>query len=153
MLMGAMKKLAIFIDWENLRLDIQNIQKQNKNISFNYNNADNVIKLIHSFVCDDEEIYRIFFYTAQPLDLESESKKPKNKWLKNYIQNNSSEYTKMSQLLPKIKKLLEDISFNEYVALRLGELKLRGLDSSNKLIVNQKQVDMLLGLDNITYCL
>lgn len=142
-----MKKLAIFIDWENLRLDIQNIQRRNKNIQFNYNDASSVMQLIHSFICDDEEIYRIFFYTAQPLDLEAESQNPKNKWLKDYIKNHTTEYAKMSQILPKIKKLLENISFCEYVALRLGELKLRGLDSNNKLIINQKQVDMLLGLD------
>lgn len=77
-----MKKLAIFIDWENLRLDIQNIQRRNKNIHFNYNDASSVMQLIHSFICDDEEIYRIFFYTAQPLDLEAESQNPKINGLK-----------------------------------------------------------------------
>lgn len=73
-----MKKVVVFIDWENLRLDIHNIQrthKERKNITFNYNNVSNISFLIKQFIdIDKEEISKIFFYTALPLSDEEINK-------------------------------------------------------------------------------
>lgn len=144
------KKLAIFIDWENLRQDIQNIQQLNKQFrtKFNFNNVEQVTQLIHKFVEVDEEIYRIFFYTAEPLDLQNKFIRTQHQWLDDYIQRNQGHYDTMVRINRQTKQFLKDISFKEYFALRLGELKLQGVNTSNdKLIITQKQVDMLLGLD------
>lgn len=104
-------KIAVFVDWENLRKDIENIQRNHKEFKekFNYNNAKQVANLIKSFIEEDEKLYRVFFYTAQPLDLTIRQRNSHFKWL--------------------------------------GELQLQGKDDRNKLIISQKQVDMLLGLD------
>ncbi|MCR2066119.1 NYN domain-containing protein [Campylobacter upsaliensis] len=142
-------KIAVFVDWENLRKDIENIQKKHKEFKekFDYNNAKQVANLIKSFIEKDEKLYRIFFYTARPLDLTIRQKDNNLKWLEEYMQINKEQCEKMSKITDTIQKFIKDISFEEYFALRLGELKLQGKDDSNRLIINQKQVDMLLGLD------
>ncbi|EDP6888072.1 NYN domain-containing protein [Campylobacter upsaliensis] len=142
-------KIAVFVDWENLRKDIENIQKKHKKFKekFDYNNAKQVANLIKSFIEKDEKLYRIFFYTARPLDLTIRQKDNNLKWLEEYMQINKEQCEKMSKITDTIQKFIKDISFEEYFALRLGELKLQGKDDSNRLIINQKQVDMLLGLD------
>lgn len=146
-----MKKIAIFVDWENLRLEIQHFQKNHKlrgQVQFNYNNVDNITSLINKAVEEGEEIYRIFFYTAEPLSLEEECKKHQHfqKNLQDFKNNNAIKYNKMENLRGTILKFLQEISFQNYFALRLGELKLHGF-ADNKPIIQQKQVDMLLGLD------
>ena len=142
-------KIAVFVDWENLRKDIENIQRKHEEFKekFDYNNAKQVANLIKSFVEEDEKLYRIFFYTARPLDLTIRQKDNNLKWLEEYMQINKEQCEKMSKITDTIQKFIKDISFVEYFALRLGELKLQGKDDSNRLIINQKQVDMLLGLD------
>ncbi|ARE81383.1 NYN domain-containing protein [Campylobacter helveticus] len=142
-------KIAVFVDWENLRKDIENIQRKHEEFKekFDYNNAKQVANLIKSFVEEDEKLYRIFFYTARPLDLTIRQKDNNLKWLEEYMQINKEQCEKMSKITDTIQKFIKDISFEEYFALRLGELKLQGKDDSNRLIINQKQVDMLLGLD------
>ena len=74
------KKVAIFVDWGNLRKDIAKIQNYSKHTNeqsiidfqkiFDYNNSSHIIKLIDVFLENDEEIYRIFFYTAKPKPIE-----------------------------------------------------------------------------------
>lgn len=73
---AGMKKVAIFIDWENLRKEIEHCQKYNKasRKAINYNNIDDIAALIQKPLQKDEEIYRIFYYTAEPLSLEWELK-------------------------------------------------------------------------------
>lgn len=151
-----MKRVAIFIDWENLRLDIQHIQRthtQRSDITFNYNNVKDISFLIRYFVAQNEEITKIFFYTASPL-----STKEINKESSKYIKKNPELYQKFTQykkqksssmdkLERKILDFIKHIAFEDYFAVRLGELKLSGFDNSGKPIINQKQVDMLLGLD------
>ncbi len=64
------KKVAILIDWENLRKTFDTaIQRYNiKKEQFTYNNVDKLLKFIKFFVNPDEEIYRIFFYLTTPKD-------------------------------------------------------------------------------------
>lgn len=144
------KKIAIFIDWENLRQDIQNIQRFNTQFrtSFNFNDVSQVVGLMHRFIDADEELCRIFFYMAKPLDLDNQFLKRRHQWLDDYIQRNQVHFDAMKRINSQTNHFLKDISHQEYFALRLGELKLQGIDTNNdKLIITQKQVDMLLGLD------
>lgn len=144
------KKIAIFVDWENLRQDIQNIQQLNRQFrtSFNFNDVSQVVGLIRKFIEIDEELYRIFFYTAEPLVLDNQFLRRRHQWLNDYIQRNQEHFNTMKRINSQTNRFLKDISHQEYFALRLGELKLQGVDTSNdRLIITQKQVDMLLGLD------
>lgn len=149
MLNGDKVKIAVFVDWENLRKDIENIQRIHKEFKekFDYNNAKQVANLIKSFIEEDEKLYRIFFYTARPLDLTVRHRNNNLEWLDKYIQNNKEQSEKMNKIANNIQKFIKDISFEEYFALRLGELQLQGKDDKDRLIISQKQVDMLLGLD------
>lgn len=57
------EKVAVFVDWENVRLEIQNIQRTHKDrekIIFNYNNIDNILKLFNSVLQENEKLYRTF---------------------------------------------------------------------------------------------
>ncbi|MBX7490220.1 NYN domain-containing protein [Helicobacter turcicus] len=151
-----MKKVAIFIDWENLRLDIHNIQrthKERKNITFNYNDVSNISFLIKQFIDANEEISKIFFYTALPLSEEEINKeldryKKKNPEIfKKFLEYKKDKSRSMKEIRQKIHYFIKHIAFEDYFAVRLGELKVSGFDDSGKPIINQKQVDMLLGLD------
>lgn len=147
-----MKKVAIFIDWENLRKDIEQCQKCSKHrdlIQFDYNSIDDIVRLVYQPLQHDEEIYRIFYYTAEPLSLELELKNSKNNDIKQSIQklkNQSEKWEKHEKLRKKILANIEQIAFKDYFAVRLGKLKLQGFNKERP-IINQKQVDMLLGLD------
>lgn len=126
-----MKKVAIFVDWENIRIGIfeEYLKKFHKKID--YNQVENIITFINSFLdSNNEEIYRIFFYLADPFGSSI----------------NGFDYTKT----PTYKlstSLIEKLAVTEYVALRKGSLVVRGFDSFKKPIFIQKKVDMLFGLD------
>lgn len=124
----------VFVDWENLRHEIKNIQKDSKvkdfhEANFNYNNAYHIMALLHSFFLKEEQLKKIFFYTAKPLEIDK-------------IQTDKDE-----EYYIKATKFLDDIVKLPYVATRLGISKFRGYDSNGRPIIIQKQVDMLLGLD------
>ena len=88
------KKVAIFVDWDNLRKDIAKIQNYSKQTNeksiidfqkkFDYNNSSHIIKLIEAFLENDEEIYRIFFYTARPKNINEIPNVYKTEQEKNY---------------------------------------------------------------------
>ncbi len=132
-----MMNTIIFVDWENLRHEIKNIQKDSQfpnfnEVSMNYNNAYHVLALIHSFLLKEEILKKIFFYTAKPLEFDKTH------------QNKDDDYqSKITQTI----KFLDDIAELPYVATRLGISKFRGYDLNNRPIIIQKQVDMLIGLD------
>ena len=145
------KKVAIFVDWENLRQDISSIQKNNRDFrEFNYNNVKHLSSLFQAFIDEDEEIYRIFFYTAPP----KTSQDILNSFRNDNDKQNYQEYLdrdnnnqNFQNIYSTSKKLINDISKEPYVATRLGELKISGILTNGKPIISQKQVDMLLGLD------
>ncbi|MFP6165120.1 NYN domain-containing protein [Helicobacter pylori] len=116
------QKTAIFVDFENLRLDVFEKIGKDKKLFFDYNNnPQKVIDFCNLCVFDSYHerdllnLYRIFFYTAKPLD---NHKKKKD-----------------------ILKFLSTLEHLNHTALRLGKLVKRGDE------VVQKQVDMLLGID------
>lgn len=153
-----MKKVAILVDWENLSLEIQHFQRTNGNrrkVKFGYNNVEDVVSLIHKSIDDKkEEIYRIFFYTAEPLFLDKELEKHRDnskifQSIKKFLNSQNQERElHLNKLKKKIIQNIQEFSQQDYFAVRLGELKLQGFDESKGTpIINQKQVDMLLRLD------
>ena len=123
---------VIFVDWENLRYEIQKIQRDPKQEDFNsttvdYNNALHVMALVRSFLLEEEKLKKVFFYTAKPIE-----------------DDGNEEYAKNSA---RILRFLDDIVRLPFVATRLGISKYRGVDPNGRPIIVQKQVDMLIGLD------
>ena len=60
-------KLTVFVDWENLRHEIEKIHRDEAFPQFNENvidcaNAYHIMALIHSFLLKEEELKKIFFY-------------------------------------------------------------------------------------------
>lgn len=116
---------VIFVDWENLRHEIEKIKKDGYFKDFNTQNAYHVVALFHCFLLNEEKLKKILFYTAKPL----ESDKLDSEKFKESV------------------KFLDEIVLLPYVATRLGISKFRGYDNFGKPIIIQKQVDMLIGLD------
>lgn len=145
-----MKKIAIFIDWDNFRKELDAVTRKTKTdiSNFNYNDLNKLMKLIKNFIDEEqEELYRIFIYTAPPLsyqDVEKELKKRKTsqKELKLFEKNKSQ----INAIFVKSKEFIEKIALQDYVALRKGILKI-GEINNGSVTINQKQVDMLIGLD------
>lgn len=145
-----MKKIAIFIDWDNFRKELDAITRKTKtNISdFNYNDLSKLMKLIKSFIDEEqEELYRIFIYTAPPLsyqDVEKELRKRKTS--QNELVLLEKNKSQINSTFIKAKEFIDNIALQDYVALRKGILKI-GEINNGVVTINQKQVDMLIGLD------
>lgn len=149
------KKVAIFIDWDNYRKKLEAVTKQVQNSvgKFNFNNISQLMKSIKYFLDDnEEELYRIFIYTAPPLsqkEIEDELRKrnisqTELQQVQNHYQNNQQKF---DSIYIKAKNFIKDIALEEYVALRKGILKIGKVSSNGEVTINQKQVDMLIGLD------
>lgn len=130
-----MKKVAVFIDWENIRIGI--FKEYSKtfptppNKKINSNKVETIITFINAFIDKkQEEIYRIFFYLADPFG--------------SII--NGTDYSK-TDTYTLSTSLIEKLCVTEYVAVRKGSLTVRGYDKKNNPIFIQKKVDMLFGLD------
>ncbi|MGM0608622.1 MAG: hypothetical protein ACQESP_09395 [Candidatus Muiribacteriota bacterium] len=148
-----MGKVAFFIDWENFKQDIYAVQKHTGIRVFNFNEPGALIKLFRGFLDPDEKFYRIFFYTSYPFNPRELyksiiEKRHLNEYtirkFKKYFQQNEKDLTLFYQ---ENKTFLDNLSYEEYVALRAGTLKVNGLNIDGSPIFVQKQVDMLLGLD------
>lgn len=147
------KKVAIFIDWDNFRKELEAVTRYTKTSKeqFDFNKNSMLLKLIRNFIDDSEELYRIFIYTAPPLkqnDIEKELIKRKISdedldKVKEHYQQNKLKY---DTIFNKAKNFIDTIALEEYVALRKGILKV-GSVCDGKVTINQKQVDMLIGLD------
>ncbi|GAA7211690.1 hypothetical protein HpCK22_03340 [Helicobacter pylori] len=63
---------TIFVDWENLLTDLRAIQKNPKTDKrfkepdFSFNNPEQLLALIRSFLEPEEELKRIYFYVSEP---------------------------------------------------------------------------------------
>lgn len=143
-----MKKVAFFVDWDNLRYSIRQIKHKNRPDfdDFDYNNAEHIAKLFKLFLePDNEEYYRIFFYTARPLrDEEIMSKlgnKSAQKGYKSYLEDRIKD-----NIYNIASAFLDSIVEQDYIALRTGKMQVRGF-KDGRLDIVQKQVDMLIGLD------
>ncbi|RJO61104.1 hypothetical protein C4544_03695 [candidate division WS5 bacterium] len=117
-----MKKVAIFVDWENIRKCIFEQAFAIHNNKVSYNDTSNVIKFINSFLNSDEEIYRIFFYLADPYS----------------GIYNGVNYSK-SKSYQHATAFIEKLSIEDLIAVRKGYLATRGIDSKGNPIFIQKQ--------------
>ncbi|EJB94880.1 hypothetical protein HPHPH34_1441 [Helicobacter pylori Hp H-34] len=58
---------TIFVDWENLLSDLEAIQETDECFKlphFDFNNPDQLLELIRSFLELEEELKRIYFYVS-----------------------------------------------------------------------------------------
>ncbi|GAA7488211.1 hypothetical protein MMM109_05210 [Helicobacter pylori] len=132
--MNHTQKTAIFVDFENLRIGVFKKTWKKKNLFFDYNsNPQKVVDFCNLCVFDsyfdnyhekdkDHEkdllnLYRIFFYTAKPLDSHSKKK--------------------------DILNFLSTLERLNHTALRLGKLVKRGNVEVQKQVDMLLGIDML----------
>ena len=147
------KKVAVFIDWDNYRQELEVVTKKTSVTNFNYNKNKDLLSSIKYFINDsEEELYRIFIYTAPPLsqsDIEDELNRRKiSQEIKNNVkQKYNDNKAKYDFIYNRARKFIDTISLEEFVALRKGVLKISNVCEDGTISMNQKQVDMLIGLD------
>jgi len=146
------KKVAIFVDWDNLRKIIQKIKSKSKSSSnkienFDFNNSKHISKLFSHYISDEEEFYRIFFYTAKPLQDEEIKQQLRKTTDKEAYENYLSLQSEPNKIFNIATKFLDDIVKEDFIALRTGKMQVRGIVSGGRPDIVQKQVDMLIGLD------
>ncbi len=87
---------TIFVDWENLLADLKAIQETDERLkepNFNFNNPDQLLALIRSFLEPEEELKRIYFYVSEPFtEVEPRIKGNKNEELEEYKEKNPKDY-------------------------------------------------------------
>ena len=125
------KKVAIFVDWENVRKGIFEEASNTLHKKINYNDVDNTLKFFYAFVdSDKEEVYRTFVYLSEP-----------------YAGTAGGKDYKTTPAFTNAINFIEKLQVKDHIAIRKGKIVYRGIDNQNKPIFMQKQVDMLLGLD------
>lgn len=147
------KRIAILVDWENLRNEIGKLQEKgvvNQN-SLNYNNVDQIYDLVtFNFTNDKFEIYRIFFYTALPLDLnkiEELVSYRRDIDFGKYQRYYNAHADKINKIIERSKEFFKKLDKKDYIALRFGNLQIQAQKPDGNLVFAQKKVDMLIGLD------
>ena len=129
-----LKKLAILLDWENVRRQVFEAATRKLKIRVDYNEVENVVKFARAFVdSKEEEIYRIFVYLSAPL----REVRAKGKVL---------DLSQKPAYLRHVK-FIDQLGQQEYVAIRKGRLQFRGIKQDGNLDLVQKQVDLLMGMD------
>lgn len=152
---------TIFVDWENLFFDLTAIQETDERFSsdFNFNNPEQLLVLIRSFLEPEEKLKRLYFYMSEPFtELEPRIKGKKNKELEEYKKNNFKEYEKRVNKSGIIQSFNHAIAQQNQVKLRVGRVKFKfvykfedkevynGLEAKifiPYLKLRQKQVDAL----------
>ncbi|GAA8377043.1 NYN domain-containing protein [Helicobacter pylori] len=160
---------TIFVDWENLRSDLKAIQN-NPNTDecfklphFDFNNPDQLLALIRSFLEPEEELKRIYFYVSEPFtEVEPRIKSNKKEELERYKEKNPKEYEERVNKSGIIQSFNHAIAQQNQVKLRVGRVKFKfvykfedkevynGLEAKifiPYLKLRQKQVDALLAHD------
>ncbi len=163
---------TIFVDWENLLADLKAIQETDERLkepNFNFNNPEQLLALIRSFLDPEEELKRIYFYVSEPFtEVEPRIKSNKKEELEEYKKNNFKEYEKRVNKSGIIQSFNHAIAQQNQVKLRVGRVMFKFTnESEDKEVYNgleaeilipylklrQKQVDALL-VHDITklYC-
>jgi len=132
-------KVAIFVDWENIKYSIfQNRKLLSKDTpKFDYNRYPHFLPhFFTSFLENNEEVYRIFFYATLPF--------------KGTI--HGKDYSK-EPIVKTVESFLNQLAICDLIALRKGELVPRIFKENGKIDFVQKKIDMLIGLDiaHVTY--
>ncbi len=163
---------TIFVDWENLLADLKAIQETDERLkesNFNFNNPEQLLVLIRSFLEPEEELKRIYFYVSEPFtEVEPRIKSNKKEEFEEYKKNNFKEYEEKVNKSGIIQSFNHAIAQQNQVKLRVGRVKFKfvykfedkevynGLEAKifiPYLKLRQKQVDALL-VHDITklYC-
>ncbi|GAA8177913.1 hypothetical protein HpDR147_16980 [Helicobacter pylori] len=94
--MGKIETM-IFVDWENLLADLKAIQETDERLkesNFNFNNPEQLLALIRSFLEPEEELKRIYFYVSESFtEVELRIKSDKKE-----------ELEKLKRIIPKIMR-------------------------------------------------
>ncbi|GAA8566796.1 NYN domain-containing protein [Helicobacter pylori] len=156
---------TIFVDWQNLLTDLIAIQKTDeylKEPNFNFNNPEQILALIYSFLESEEKLRRIYFYVSEPFtEVEPRIKGKKNEKFEEYKEKNPKEYEEKVNKLEIIQTFNHEIAQQNQVKLRVGRVmfefkdepkgeKVYGLEAKTlipHLKLRQKQVDALLAHD------
>lgn len=157
---------TIFVDWENLLADLKAIQETDERLkepNFNFNNPEQLLVLIRSFLEPEEELKRIYFYVSEPFtEVEPRIKGNKNEELEEYKEKNPKDYEERVNKSGIIQSFNHAIAQQNQVKLRVGRVKFKfvykfedkevynGLEAKifiPYLKLRQKQVDALLAHD------
>ncbi len=156
---------TIFVDWENLLADLKAIQETDdrfKESHFNFNNPEQLLALIRSFLEPEEELKRIYFYASEPFtELEPRIRGNKNKELEEYKEKNPKDYEKRVHKSEIIQSFNHEIAQQNQVTLRIGRVmfefvyefedkEVYDLEAKipiPRLKLRQKQIDALLAHD------
>ncbi|MFP6053148.1 NYN domain-containing protein [Helicobacter pylori] len=156
---------TIFVDWENLLADLKAIQETDdrfKESHFNFNNPEQLLVLIRSFLEPEEELKRIYFYASEPFtELESRIRGNKKEKLEEYKEKNPKDYEKRVNKSGIIQAFNHEIAQQNQVKLRVGRVmfefvyefggeEVYGVEAKipiPHLKLRQKQVDALLAHD------
>ncbi|RVZ30350.1 NYN domain-containing protein [Helicobacter pylori] len=157
---------TIFVDWQNLLADLMVIQETDERFKgphFNFNNSEQLLALIRSFLEPEEELKRIYFYVSEPFtELEPRIKGNKNKELEEYKDKNPKDYEKRVNKSGIIQSFNHEIAQQNQVKLRVGRVMFKfvykfedkevynGLEAKifiPYLKLRQKQIDALLAHD------
>ena len=91
-------------------------------------------KLVSCLLGSSMELWRAYYYNCLPYKSSNPSEDDKERF------NNAQRFYDCLKKFPRM-------------SVRLGKLKYRGEDKNNKPIFEQKQVDLMLGLDIASVCL
>ncbi len=157
---------TIFVDWENLLTDLRAIQEKDerfKESHFNFNNPEQLLALIRSFLEPEEELKRIYFYASEPFtELEPRIRGNKKEKLEEYKDKNPKDYEKRVRTSGIIQEFNGNIAQQNQVKLRVGRVMFEfvyefedkevynGLEAKipiPHLELRQKQIDALLAHD------
>ncbi len=163
---------TIFVDWENLLADLRAIQETDKRFKkshFNFNNPEQLLALIRSFLEPEEELKRIYFYASEPFTeaeprITGKGKEDLEKFKKDYPEH----YEENVKISENIQEFNGNIAQQNQVELRVGRVMFEfvyefegkevygGLEAKipiPQLKLRQKQIDVLL-VHDITklYC-
>ncbi|WRE28680.1 NYN domain-containing protein [Helicobacter pylori] len=161
---------TIFVDLENLLTDLKAIQETDERFKephFNFNNPDQLLALIRSFLEPEEELKRIYFYVSEPFTeaeprITGKDKENLEKFKKDYPEH----YEEKVKISENIQKFNHKIAQQNQVTLRVGRVKYKFEDISEEerhfgmeirtnqecLDLHQKGIDTLLAHDIAKIC-
>ncbi|MFP6244776.1 NYN domain-containing protein [Helicobacter pylori] len=157
---------TIFVDWENLFFDLTAIQETDERFSsdFNFNDSEQLLALIRSFLEPEEELKRIYFYASEPFTeaeprITGKGKEDLEKFKKDYPEH----YEEKVKTSENIQKFNHNIAQQNQVKLRVGrvmfefiyefeDIRLYSKSKEAKIPIprlklRQKQIDTLLAHD------
>ncbi len=161
------------MDWENLLTDLRAIQKNPKTDKrfkepdFSFNNPEQLLVLIRSFLEPEEELKRIYFYASEPFTeaeprITGKGKEDLEKFKKDYPEH----YEEKVKTSENIQKFNREIAQQNQVTLRVGRVMFEFIDKFEdkevydleakipipRLELRQKQIDALLAQDTTKLC-